>query len=58
MGTVIGILILIADIWAIVQTIQSPASGGEKAVWVLVIFLLPLLGLLIWFFLGPKPIKA
>ena len=58
MGTIIGILILIADIWAIVQTLQSPVGGGENAVWVLVIFLLPLLGLVIWFFLGPKPIRA
>jgi hypothetical protein len=54
MEAIIGIIILIADIWAIVQIIQSSATTGMKVLWVLVILILPLIGLLIWFFLGPK----
>jgi hypothetical protein len=58
MGTIIGIVIFIADLWAIIQTIQSAGTAGQKVLWVLIIFLLPVLGLILWFFLGPKPIRA
>lgn len=54
MEAIIGIIILIADIWAIVQIVQSSATTGMKVVWVLVILFLPLIGLIIWFFVGPK----
>jgi hypothetical protein len=55
MGTsIVGILILIADIWAIVNVIQSGTSGGKKALWILLILLLPIIGLIIWFLAGPK----
>lgn len=58
MGTLLGIAIFVADIWAIVKTLQSPVTPGTKAVWVLVIFLLPVLGLVIWFLLGPRGIRV
>jgi len=55
MGTsIVGILILIADIWAIVNVIQSGTSGGKKALWILLILLLPIIGLILWFLAGPK----
>jgi len=49
-----GLIILILDIYAIVKTVQSNATTGVKVAWILVILLLPLLGLLLWLFLGPK----
>jgi hypothetical protein len=49
-----GLLLLIADIWAVVSTVQSNASTGAKVLWILLILLLPLLGLIIWFFAGPR----
>lgn len=51
---VLGLLLLIADIWAIVNVLQSGASTGKKVIWIVVILLLPLLGLVIWFFAGPR----
>lgn len=51
---VLGLLILIFDIWAIVQTLQSPASSGTKVMWIVLILLLPFIGLVLWFFLGPR----
>lgn len=54
MEFLLGIAILIADIWAIVKILQSSATPGTKAVWVLVIFLLPVIGLVIWYFIGPR----
>ncbi|MGD9388539.1 MAG: PLDc N-terminal domain-containing protein [Gammaproteobacteria bacterium] len=49
-----GLIILILDVYAIVKTVQSNATTGTKVAWIVVILLLPLLGLLLWLFLGPK----
>ena len=54
-GGLIGLIIFVLDIWAIVQTFQSEAGTGTKVLWVVVILLLPLLGLILWFFFGPRP---
>ncbi|EKE77131.1 PLDc N-terminal domain-containing protein [Gallaecimonas xiamenensis] len=53
MKGIIGLLILIADIYAIVQVIKSGAKPVEKLLWILLILILPLMGLIIWFFAGP-----
>lgn len=50
----LGLIVLILDIVAIVKVIGSNASGGRKLVWVLLILFLPLIGLIAWWFLGPK----
>ncbi len=48
-----GLIILIADIYAIVMILQSSAKTVEKLIWTLVVLLLPLIGLVIWYFAGP-----
>ncbi len=48
-----GLIILIADIYAIVMILQSSAESIEKLVWSLVVFFLPLIGLIIWYLAGP-----
>ena len=53
-GGIIGLVILIADIWAIVKTIQSGASTGAKVLWIVLILILPLVGLIIWLLAGPR----
>ncbi len=50
----IGLLILIGDVYAIIQTFQSGASTGGKAIWIVVILIFPLLGLILWFLFGPR----
>jgi hypothetical protein len=50
----LGVLILIGDIWAIINILQSSATNGKKLLWTVVVILLPLLGLILWFFLGPR----
>ena len=52
-GGIFGILILLADIYAILKIAQSSATTGSKAIWILVVLLLPLFGLIVWFFFGP-----
>lgn len=51
---ILGVLILAGDIWAILNIFQSSASNEKKLIWILVVLLLPLLGLILWFFLGPR----
>jgi len=50
---IFGLIILIADIYAILMILQSSARAGQKLVWALVVFLLPLIGLVIWYVAGP-----
>jgi len=50
---VLGVLILFADIYAILQIAQSNSGTGAKAAWIVAVLLLPVLGLIIWFFFGP-----
>jgi hypothetical protein len=57
-GGLLGLVLLILDVWALVQTLQSAAGTGTKVLWVVVILLLPLLGLLLWFLFGPRPRAA
>jgi len=55
---IIGLLILALDIWAVVNIPQSLASNRRKLIWSIVVLLLPLLGLILWYFRGPKIGKA
>lgn len=58
MEFIFGIIILIADIWAIVNVFGSTASTGAKVLWILLILILPVLGLIIWFFAGPRSARV
>ena len=59
MEFIIGILILAADIWAIVNIFKAPgASTGVKVLWILLILILPVIGLIIWLVAGPRASKA
>jgi hypothetical protein len=50
----LGLVVLVLDIWAIIKVFQSSASTGAKVLWTIIILVLPVLGLIIWFLAGPK----
>jgi hypothetical protein len=54
----LGLIVLIADVWAIVNIFQSGADTGAKVLWTVLVILLPVLGFILWYFLGPKSRKA
>lgn len=54
MGYVFGIIVFCLDVWAIAQVINSGTSTGTKVLWVALIAILPVVGLIIWYFAGPK----
>lgn len=53
-GGLLGLIILAADIWAIIQIMKSSQTSGSKLFWILLIILLPVLGLLIWLLAGRR----
>ena len=50
----LGLLHIIAAIWAILNILGSSASGFGKVLWTLFVLLFPVIGLIVWFFIGPK----
>ena len=52
------LLILVADVWAILNVFQSSESTGTKALWIVLVLVLPVLGFVIWYFAGPKSIRS
>jgi succinate dehydrogenase/fumarate reductase cytochrome b subunit len=57
-GGILGLLILIADVWAIVNIAQSGATTGKKVLWIVLVLVLPVLGLILWWLLGPRTGRA
>ncbi|WP_299380588.1 PLDc N-terminal domain-containing protein [uncultured Kiloniella sp.] len=53
-GGILGLILLVANIWAIVKIFQSGATTGSKVLWIVLIILLPVIGLILWFLMGPK----
>jgi hypothetical protein len=49
-----GILVLVADIWAIVNIFQSSASTERKVLWTVLVVLLPVIGFIAWLIAGPR----
>jgi hypothetical protein len=49
-----GLFILAINVYALINIIGSSASTGAKVVWCLVVWLMPVLGFIIWFLAGPK----
>lgn len=50
----LSLIILALDIWAIVHVVRSRTDTTRKVLWVLLIAVLPVLGLIIWVFMGPR----
>jgi hypothetical protein len=51
----LGLVIFVLDVWAIFQVVQSQADNLHKAMWIGLIFFLPLLGFVVWLVWGPSP---
>ncbi|MEQ9054033.1 MAG: PLD nuclease N-terminal domain-containing protein [Roseovarius confluentis] len=49
-----GLIVLVLDIWALVNIIGSSASTGKKVLWSLLVIVLPIIGFIIWLIAGPR----
>lgn len=54
MSGLLGLVILVLDIYAMLQVLGSAETPLKKTLWILGIFFLPVLGLLAWYVAGPK----
>lgn len=54
MNYLFGTIIFVLDVLAIASIINTNASTGTKILWIAIIVILPIIGLIIWYFAGPK----
>jgi len=51
----LGLVWLVIVVWAIIRTVQSRKTDPLiKAIWIVVLLALPVLGLILWLLLGPR----
>jgi hypothetical protein len=48
-----GLLVLVLDIIALISLLKSGADTGTKILWILLIILLPVIGMVLYFLMGP-----
>ena len=53
MYSLMGLIILVLDIIAIVSILKSGADTGTKLLWVILVILLPVIGMVLYFLMGP-----
>ena len=53
MFSLVGLVILVLDVIALVSLLQSGADTANKILWALLIILLPVLGMILYFLMGP-----
>ncbi len=47
------IMLVAANIYAVLQVAESQADHGRKATWIGVVIVLPVLGFILWYLTGP-----
>jgi hypothetical protein len=52
MNVLIGLAVLVLDVFAIMDCLKRPMEGGKKALWIILIVILPLVGMILYFLLG------
>ena len=50
---IFGLVHLALWVYAVIQIFNSSASTGTKVLWVVIVAVLPLLGIIVWYFMGP-----
>ena len=48
-----GLVHLVLVVYAAIQIIGSSADNVKKIIWFLIVLVFPLVGLIVWFFIGP-----
>ena len=54
MESIFAVVVLLLDIWAIINIVGSNSSLMAKAGWIIGIVILPIVGFIVWYFAGPK----
>ncbi len=51
---IFGLLTLIIAVYVIIQILGSNADTARKVLWIVLVLILPLIGAILWWFMGPK----
>jgi len=54
MVSILGLVVLVLDIIAIVDALKSSMDTVKKALWIILILLLPVIGMVLYFLIGKK----
>lgn len=54
MGALLGLVVLVLDIIAIVDAVKSSMDTGKKALWIILVIVLPVIGMVLYFLIGKK----
>ena len=54
MSGLLGLVLLVLDILAIVDCLKNQKDNGKKILWIVLILVLPLVGLLLYYFMGKE----
>lgn len=57
-SNIIAVIIAILDLVAIISVLGGMSSPGRKALRVIIILVLPVLGLILYYLLGRSPVDA
>ena len=50
---ILGLIHLAIWVYAVIQIFNSSAAIGEKALWIVIVAVLPLVGVIAWYLIGP-----
>ena len=51
---IVALIVLVLDIIAIFDILKSPVDTGNKALWIILILVLPVIGMVLYFLIGKK----
>ena len=54
MGVIVGLVVLVLDIIALIDVLKSAMDTGKKALWIILILILPVIGMALYFLIGKK----
>jgi hypothetical protein len=54
MGKLLALVILVLDILVIIDVLKSAKDTAKKALWIVLILVLPLVGMVIYYLMGRK----
>jgi len=55
---IVGLLVLILDIYVILQILKSSLDTGMKLLWIILVLILPFIGPLLYYLVGPGARKV
>jgi Phospholipase_D-nuclease N-terminal len=50
----LGLLVLIFDIYAILNVARSTSASMVRVIWIALILIAPIVGFILWLFFGPR----